>query len=65
MCRAQTAEFTFSSARWGGDVNEAQWDTFHPALGDTILLTKPRIMGTSGWLVIGFVKGEVAPCAES
>lgn len=46
----------------GGEESEAQFDMYRPALGDTILLTRPRLMGLGGWLVLGWVKGTELPC---
>lgn len=46
----------------GGDVAEAQYDMFKPALQDVILLTRPRMLGLSGWLVLGWVAGDELPC---
>jgi hypothetical protein len=48
----------------GGEVCEAQYDQFHPNLGDAIFLTRTRVLGTGGWLVLGFMKGDELPCAS-
>lgn len=46
----------------GGDVAEALVASFTPALGDSILVQRARLMANSPWLVTFWLQGTALPC---
>ena len=46
----------------GGEVVEARAALWTPTEGDAILLKREQVLGLGGWLVMGWVSGDSAPC---